>query len=209
MFDLHTLGVFALAGLLLNLTPGPDVLYIVARSSSQGRAAGVISALGIGTGCLVHILAAAGGLSALLVAVPLAYDIVRYTGAAYLIYLGVRAISAQGRGLPLRTLEQESLGRVFWQGVLTDVLNPKVAMFFLAFLPQFTNPARGPLATQFLVLGLLFAFNGTLVNLGYALTASRLGDWLRTHLGVPRLLNRLTGGLFIALGLRLVLLDQR
>jgi threonine/homoserine/homoserine lactone efflux protein len=208
MFDPHALGLFILAGLLLNLTPGPDVLYIVARSTSQGRGAGIVSALGIGTGCLVHILAAACGLSALMAMLPLVYRAVRYAGAVYLIYLGVRALLSKtkpdGHGL-----EAASLNRIFLQGVLTNVLNPKVALFFLAFLPQFTDSARGGLVCQFLVLGFIFDFNGTLVNIAYALVASKLGDWLRTRFSVRGLLNRLTGGLFIAIGLRLALADKR
>jgi threonine/homoserine/homoserine lactone efflux protein len=210
----HELLAFVLAGLLLNLTPGPDVLYIVARSTSQGRAAGMVSALGISAGCLVHIAAAAAGLSALMVQVPIAYQIVRWAGAAYLVWLGVRALVDKRAGvgpqaLAPQALAPQPLGRIFWQGVLTNVLNPKVALFFVAFLPQFTEPARGSLGAQFLVLGLVFDFNGTLVNLAWALVASRLGDWLRARFGVSRLLGRLTGGLYIALGLRLVLGERR
>jgi threonine/homoserine/homoserine lactone efflux protein len=209
MLDLHGLIPFILAGLLLNLTPGPDVLYIVARSTSQGRAAGVVSALGIGAGCLVHIAAATAGLSALMVKLPAAYQVVRWAGAAYLIYLGVRALLKKSGPAGREPLAPQRLGRIFWQGVVTNVLNPKVALFFLAFLPQFTDPGRGSQPLQFLLLGLIFDFNATLVNLGYALVASRLGDWLRGRLGASRALDRLTGGVFIALGVRLALLGRR
>ena len=146
------------AGLALNLTPGPDMLYVAARGAAEGRRAGVVSALGIGAGTLVHITALALGLSALLAAVPLAYDAVRYAGAAYLVYLGVRALLARreegasvadapssGAGAR-RATEPPPPGRLaalFRQGVVTNVLNPKVALFFLAFLPQFVDPARG------------------------------------------------------------------
>jgi threonine/homoserine/homoserine lactone efflux protein len=171
--------------------------------------AGIVSALGIGAGCLVHISAAAAGLSALMMAVPVACETVRYLGAAYLVYLGLRMLlTRRARVAPSSALPSESLQRIFWQGVVTNVLNPKVALFFLAFLPQFTSAARGSLALQFLVLGVIFDFNGTLVNLGYALVASRLGDWLRTRWGATRLLDRMTGVVFLGLGLRLAFLRR-
>ena len=150
--------LFVGAGLLLNITPGPDVLYIVGRSLGQGRVAGVVSAL---------------GLSAVMLAV--------------------------------QRLEPVPLARIFRQGVVTNVLNPKVALFFLAFLPQFTDAARGPAAAAIRGLGLVFVANGTMVCLGYALAASWLGDWLKSRYGFSTWLNRVMGGLFIALGLRLAL----
>ena len=209
MPDGHTLLLFVGAGLLLNVTPGPDLLYILGRAIGQGRAAGVLSALGIGAGCLVHILAATLGLSAVLMALPLGYDLVRWAGAAYLVYIGVKALRSKGGSLQVSALAPESRRRVFLQGALTNVLNPKVALFFLALLPQFADPRRGPLAPQLLLLGTLFAVNGTLVCILFALFAGRLGEWLKTRYGVTRLLDRATGGLFIALGLRLALLDRR
>ncbi len=192
------------AALALNLTPGPDMLYVIARSTAEGRRAGVVSAFGIGVGTLVHITALALGLSALLAAVPVAYDIVRYAGAAYLIYLGVRAIVR----LPGLTgdvaVERASLRAVFRQGVTTNVLNPKVALFFLAFLPQFVDPSRGSAVFQTAALGLMFDVQGTLVNIGVAVGASSLGTWLRTRgERSGRVLGRMTGVLFIGLGARL------
>jgi threonine/homoserine/homoserine lactone efflux protein len=142
MPTLHSLALFIVAGLALNLTPGPDMLYVAARGASEGRAAGIASALGIGAGTLVHIALVAAGLAALLAAVPVAYLALRLGGAAYLIYLGVRALLAR----PLTAaapLEPASLGAIFRQGVITNVLNPKVALFFLAFLPQFVDTSRG------------------------------------------------------------------
>jgi threonine/homoserine/homoserine lactone efflux protein len=209
LLDASTLTTFVLAGLLLNLTPGPDVLYIVARSTSQGRAAGVVSVLGIVTGCLVHIGAAAAGLSALMVQLPVAYQVVRWAGAAYLVWLGVNSLLRERKQLELRAVERQPLRTIYLQGVITNVLNPKVALFFLAFLPQFTNPARGPLAVQFLLLGLLFNFNSLFVNLGYALLASRLGDWLRRRFRVGLALQRITGAVYLGLGLRLLLPERR
>lgn len=209
MPDAHALLLFVGAGLLLNVTPGPDLLYILGRSLSQGRAAGVLSALGIGAGCLVHVLGAALGLSTLFVAVPLAYEVVRWAGAAYLVILGLRALRSRGATLAPEALPVVSPRRVFLQGALTNVLNPKVALFFLAFLPQFADPARGPLPPQLLLLGAIFVVNGTAVCVLFALAASAAGGWLRTRTRSARLLDRLTGALFIGLGVRLALLERR
>src|SRR6516162_3770623 len=138
---------FLIASLALNLAPGPDMLYVLGRSLGQGRRAGIVSSLGIFVGCLVHIAAAALGLAALLRASVVAFNLIRYAGAAYLIYLGVRMLfskDAQNTLASGAATQPASLGRIFMQGVISDVLNPKVAMFFVAFLPQFVNPARGP-----------------------------------------------------------------
>lgn len=209
MPDTHSLVLFMAAGFLLNVTPGPDLLYILGRSVSQGRAAGVVSALGIGAGCVVHVLAASLGLSALLLALPHAYDLVRWAGAVYLVVLGVRSFLARQGALEVKGLAPVSLRRIFFQGALTNVLNPKVALFFLAFLPQFADPTRGPLAPQLLLLGAIFDVNGTVVCMLFALFASEVAAWVRSRYGVSRLFDRLTGGLFIGLGVRLALLDRR
>ncbi len=209
MIDINSLIVFIGAGLLLNITPGPDVLYIVGRSLGQGRAAGVVSALGIAAGTLFHIAAATSGLSALMLAQPLAYDGVRYAGAAYLVWLGLRAIVSRQSALDVKVLAPTPLRQIFLQGVTTNVLNPKVALFFLAFLPQFTDPARGPVWAQMLALGFIFQFNGLLVCTGYALAAHTFGAWLRSRYDVAGWLTRAMGGLFIALGLRLALGSRR
>ncbi len=209
MPDAHALLLFAGAGLLLNVTPGPDLLYILGRAISQGRQAGLVSALGIGAGCFFHVAAAALGLSALVLAVPVAYDAVRWAGALYLIWLGVKALRSRGTSLDVQAMEASSPRRIFMQGMVTNALNPKVALFFLAFLPQFADPKAGPLGPQFLLLGAIFTVNGTLVCLLFALFAARLGAWLKTRFSVTRLLDRATGGLFIALGLRLALLERK
>jgi threonine/homoserine/homoserine lactone efflux protein len=207
--DFSSLLVFIAAGLLLNITPGPDVLYIVGRSLAQGRLAGVVSALGISTGCLFHVATAALGLSALVLAVPIAYDVVRYTGAAYLVWLGVRAIVSQSSPLDVQRVDPDRLGRIFRQGMLTNILNPKVALFFLAFLPQFTDPARGSVPLQVTLLGLIFIVNGTVVCVLYAIGASWLGEWLRTRYDIATWLNRAMGALFVSLGLRLAFGSRR
>jgi threonine/homoserine/homoserine lactone efflux protein len=209
VFDANALVAFIGAGLLLNITPGPDVLYIVGRSLSQGRLAGAVSALGISAGCLVHVAAAALGLSTLMLTVPLAFDAVRYAGAAYLVWLGVGALRRRSASLALAAMTRVSLWAVFRQGMVTNALNPKVALFFLAFLPQFTDAARGPLALQFVVLGLVFIANGLVVCLGYAVAASWLGGWLTRRYDVHAWLNRAMGVLFIGLGVRLALGGRR
>jgi threonine/homoserine/homoserine lactone efflux protein len=205
MFDASALVAFIGAGLLLNITPGPDVLYIVGRSLSQGRMAGVVSALGISVGCLVHVAAAALGLSTLMLAVPLAYDLVCYAGAAYLVWLGVRALSSRSAALAVQDMARVPHWTIFRQGMVTNALNPKVALFFLAFLPQFTDAARGPLALQFVALGLIFIANGLVVCVGYALAASWVGGWLTRRYDIHGWLNRAMGMLFIGLGVRLAL----
>jgi threonine/homoserine/homoserine lactone efflux protein len=209
MPELGTLLVFMAAALALNLTPGPDMLYVTARSVSDGRAAGVLSAFGIATGTLVHIAALALGLAALLAAVPLAYDIVRLAGAMYLIVLGIQLL-ARAPGLSQVPATPRARRRViFAQAVLTNVLNPKVALFFLAFLPQFVDPARGSPARQVVLLGLLFNLQGTLVNVAVALLASRTTRWLRASRRSVSLLQRLTGAVFVILGARIAVAANR
>ncbi len=197
-----SIGVFALAALALLLTPGPAVLYIVARSVEQGRVAGLVSVCGITTGTLVHVLAAALGLSALLASSALAFGVVKYAGAAYLIYIGVRRIlertktPAVQRELPRRTLR-----RLCRDGFVVNLLNPKTALFFLAFLPQFVDPARGAVAFQVAFLGLLFALMGLMSDGLYALAAGSAGRWVKRNGRALRWERYLTGGVFIGLGL--------
>lgn len=209
MFELQTLATFIAAGLLLNVTPGPDVLYIVGRSLAQGRMAGVISSLGIATGSLVHVAGAALGLSAILAATPAAFDAVRYAGAVYLVLLGVGALRHRGAVLAIDESGAPSRATIFRQGAVTNILNPKVALFFLAFLPQFTDPGRGSVTAQAVVLGLIFIANGLLVCVGYALAASAVGAWLRTRYDVHAWMHRAMGVLFLGLGLRLAFGSRR
>ena len=192
--------VFMAAALALNLTPGPDMLYVTARSISDGRAAGVLSAFGIAAGTLVHITALALGLAALLAAVPLAYDVVRIAGAIYLVVIGLQLMLRPRTVSDVARLPRSRLRVVFAQAVVTNVLNPKVALFFLAFLPQFVDPAAG---APVVFLGLLFNVQGTLVNVAVALLASRTTHWLRSSERGVAILQRVTGALFVALGARL------
>jgi threonine/homoserine/homoserine lactone efflux protein len=172
-----TLAVFALAALALVALPGPNLLYITARSLAEGRRAGLVSVLGIETGTLVHVTAAAVGVSALLASSAVAFGVVRYAGAAYLIYLGVRALLARQpqERTPSAVPARAPLARVYRQAVLVQLLNPKVALFFLAFLPQFVDPARGAVAVQTLVLGAIVATIGVTVSSLWALAADAAG----------------------------------
>ena len=213
MFGTQHLAVFVVAGLLLNITPGPDLAYIVTRSATHGWRTGVIAVLGISTGCLVHITAAALGLSALLAASATAFTIVKWIGAAYLCYVGWsmwRSAAGDAGGIPvLDGPPAVARRRIFAQGFLTNVLNPKVALFFLAFLPQFIDPLATHKAVAFLFLGLVFDFNGTLVCLLFAWSAARAGRLLRRSHVFTRWLNRTIGTLFFALGARLAFSSQR
>lgn len=214
MPDAQHLLLFMAAGLLLNLTPGPDVLYIVSNALRSGARAGVVAALGINAGCFVHIFAAAIGVSALLAASATAFTVLKWAGAAYLVWVGVRLLfakgSAQSWGSPAGSppaCEQLSLWAIFRGGFLTNALNPKVAIFFLAFVPQFIAPATGHKALAFLALGALFNINSIAVNAGWALAAA----WMARRAAVQRgmhWLDRAAGAMFIAFGLRLALADN-
>ncbi len=209
MIPLTTLPLFLTAAWALNLAPGPDMLYVLAQSARQGRLAGLASALGIMVGCLIQTLIVALGLASILATVPLAYDIVKYVGAAYLVYLGIRAIVSRQHSLVTPSVERTGLWRIFAQGVITNVLNPKVALFFLAFLPQFTEPTHGSVPLQIIILGTLFNVSGTVVNTIVSLTAGSLSNWLKKHAHASRILNWLTGGIFIGLGVRIALLKRQ
>lgn len=200
MFESATFLIFIAASLALLLVPGPAVLYITARSVDQGRMAGLISVLGVHVGTVVHVLAAAIGLSALLLASALAFATVKYAGAAYLIYLGLKRIFGEGNG-EAQNIKHESLTRIFWEGVVVNILNPKTALFFLAFLPQFVDPARGMIAGQVLVLGASFIILGTITDGAYALLAGTAAKWIRARPRFMDMQKYLTGGIFIALGL--------
>ncbi|HYO21278.1 MAG TPA: LysE family translocator [Flavisolibacter sp.] len=202
--------VFALTGLLLNLTPGSDMLYIIARSSGQGTKAGVVSAFGIGAGCIVHIVAAVVGLSALIAQSATAFEIIKYIGAAYLIYLGLKSLLARKKAVIIdKGLPPLSYRKIFWQGVLTNVLNPKVALFFLAFLPQFLNTKDGNASLQILFLGAWFNFVGTLVNILVALLFGTLGMWLSKSQAIVQWQERITGVILIGLGIKVALISKK
>ena len=195
-----TFFLFGLAALGLLVVPGPAVLYIVTRSIHQGRAAGLVSVLGVATGSLVHVAAAALGLSALLMSSAVAFEAVKLLGAAYLIWLGIRTLRGYGEDELPEGGEPAKLSRAYAQGVVVNVLNPKTALFFLAFLPQFVDPDAGSPALQMLMLGALFVTLGCLSDGTYALVASRLGQWLRTRPRFARNRRIVSGSVYIALG---------
>jgi len=201
VLDVSKLPLFFVATVVLLLTPGPAVLYIVARSVDQGRRAGLVSVLGIEAGNSVHVLAAAFGLSALLASSALAFSAVKYLGAAYLIFLGVRKLLSPETVIPVAAGPAPSRRRIFWQGVLVTVLNPKTALFFLAFLPQFVDSSRGSIAPQLLILGGLVVVMGTVSDSLYALTAGTLGNWLKTTPRFWRAERYLVGSVYLGLGL--------
>ena len=192
---------FMTAAAILLVIPGPAVLYIIARSVDQGRTGGLASALGISTGTLVHVAAAALGLSALMVSSATAYAAVKYAGAAYLFYLGIRKLIERAPSDEVAHVKPASLRRVYAQGVLVNVLNPKAALFFFAFLPQFVNPARGHVTMQFVVLGLIFAGMGLVSDSVWALTAGSAGRWLRGHKSFRQKERYVTGTVYLGLGL--------
>jgi threonine/homoserine/homoserine lactone efflux protein len=207
MFGIHNYWLFILSGILLNIVPGQDTLYIIGRSISQGRRAGILSVLGISTGCLIHTLAAAFGLSALLMASSQAFMAIKFIGAAYLIYLGVRMLfsGASMDGRVVGTRPPASGWVIFRQGVLTNVLNPKVALFFLAFLPQFIEVHSGTKVVAFLMLGLTFIFNGTLWCMIVVWFASAFSRRFRERPSTESWLKRTAGVLFVGLGVKLAL----
>jgi threonine/homoserine/homoserine lactone efflux protein len=203
------IAVFIVAALALNISPGPDMLYVISRSLEQGRKAGIVSALGIGAGTLVHTFVTAIGLSAILLSVPIAFEFIRYAGAAYLVYLGLRMLLERNSGKATTEYSSpksaRSLRSIFQQGVATNVLNPKVALFFLAFLPQFVDQSKGSVALQIILLGLLFDTSGTSVNVIVATLAGHVSDSFRERSGFVRFQKLLPASILIALGLLVAL----
>ena len=207
MPGVHDFALFVASGILLNLTPGADTLYIVTRATTLGRKAGAVAALGIAAGCCVHIVAAGLGLSALLATSAVAFTAVRLAGAAYLIYMGVMLWRTGPRSpkLAAAPMPATSLPRIFVQGALTNILNPKVALFFLAFLPQFVDSERAHRLAAFLLLGTVFNTTGLVWNLFVAWSSARIG---RRFNGLPvrmHALHRIAGAVFVALGVKLAL----
>jgi|SRR5215831_3110241 len=205
----HDLPLFIVAGLLLNVTPGADLALIGARSAAHGFRSGAAAALGVGAGCFVHVAAAALGLSALIASSAAAFAVLRWVGAAYLVWLGIGLLRSTGAARTTAGANTADLTwwRAFVQGFLTNALNPKVALFFLAFLPQFIDPATPHKAASFVVLGAVFAFNGTLVNVGFAALIARLRGAMGAQPTLGRWLSRGVGALFVALGVRLAWFD--
>jgi threonine/homoserine/homoserine lactone efflux protein len=211
MLGIHEFWLFLVSGLLLNIAPGPDTAYIVGRSIQLGWRGGAAAAIGISCGCLVHVFGAAIGLSALLLASSAAFAAVKLVGAAYLLFTGIQMLLSRPRPIAEVAVPGDgiSLRRVFWQGALTDVLNPKVALFFLAFLPQFVAADSPHKTLAFLLLGLIFIFNGTLWCLAVAAFAARAAGRIRKSQGAIAWVNRVLGSVFLYLGVRVAMLQAR
>jgi threonine/homoserine/homoserine lactone efflux protein len=195
------LPLFILSALVLLLTPGPAVLYIVTRSVDQGRRAGMASVLGVELGNSVHVLAATLGLSAILLTSATAFSIVKYAGAAYLVYLGVRTLLRPAEVRAIQTAAPKDLGHTFRQGVVVATLNPKTALFFLAFLPQFVDASNGSVSLQFLFLGFLFVAMAVTTDSLYALLSGAAGGLLRRSVWFLRFQRYVAGTIYIGLGL--------
>ena len=211
MLGINELWLFILSGLLLNVTPGPDTAYIIGRSIQLGWRGGAAAAIGISCGCLVHVFGAAIGLSALLMTSAAAFAVLKLVGAAYLLFTGVQMLLSRRVPVADVTVQEGAipLGRVFWQGALTNALNPKVALFFLAFLPQFVAADSPHKTAAFLALGLIFICTGTLWCLGVAAFASKAASRIRRSQGVMLWVNRVLGGMFVYLGFRVAMLQTR
>src|SRR5436309_8238296 len=205
----ETIVLFMAAALALNVTPGPSIAYVMSRSFGQGRTAGLVSAVGLVTGSLLHAIGATLGLSAVVAYSPMAYAVIKYLGAAYLVYLGVGLLRQRTVRVADAVLPRLSLSRVYWQGVLTEILNPKIALFFLSFLPQFVDPARGSVAGQILFFGLLFHVTGVPINMLVAVTGSGIAAWLSRNRLFDRMRDWLAGLVLIGLGARLALSERR
>ncbi len=197
---------FLLAGNILNITPGADTIYIITRSVAQGRMAGIYSVLGIGTGALCHTLFAAFGLSVILMQSALLFQIVKYAGAAYLIYLGIKMFLDKSNMFANKNVQEEKVNpiKIYKQGFLTNLLNPKVAIFYLSLMPQFIKPTyvNGPM--PFLILGLTFITTGTIWCVFLAYSASFMTKALRENNRVSKVMQKISGFIFVVLGLQLL-----
>jgi threonine/homoserine/homoserine lactone efflux protein len=208
MQALHTLSVFFAASLLLALTPGPDNLFVLAQAAQRGKRAGIVVTLGLSTGIMFHTLAVALGAAALFSTSVVAFNVLKYVGASYLLYLAYQSWRASG-GLGEQTeVDPLSWKRLYGRGVIMNVTNPKVSLFFLAFLPQFTDPALGSLFPQFLLLGFLFVVSTLLVFGAISLLAGWIGGYLRSSERPARLLNRSAAIVFLALAVKLALVKR-
>ena len=208
--DWPAFSVFMVATLAVGAAPGPGMMFAVARAIGRGRLAGAVSVLGLSLGSFMLCLAAAFGVAAVIGASQPAYDGLRYLGAAYLIYLAVRVVMSGG--VPPGSdgaKRRDPLGRVFRQAVATNVMNPKSGMFYLAFVPQFTDPERGSVVLQFILLGVIFNVTGNSINLAVAYFFGHMGDWLASHRGVWRLQQWFTASIFCAIAGHLILADRR
>lgn len=200
---------FVAAALVVLLIPGPAVLYVLARSLSQGQRAGLVSVLGLSAGALVHVAAATAGLSAILLTSATAFGVVKMLGAVYLIGLGIRALLSRQSAPGLDVAAPRSMSRLFTHGVFVSVLNPKIAVFFLAFLPQFAQPSRGPIPQQVMFLGLLYVALALVTDTAYALLASRIRSWLGTRVIHGPLPRYASGVVYMGMGVSTALAGRK
>ena len=205
----HTLALFAVASAGLVAIPGPAVLYIVTRGVVHGRRGGFVSVLGVETGNFVAVLAATVGLAALISSSATAFSVVKYAGAAYLVFLGIRTLREGAGAFAERSAPARSERRLYWEGFTVGALNPKLALFLLAFLPQFIDPAAGPVWLQTLILGSVFSIVASFGDTAFALAAARAGDGLRRRLARPGRISRVAGVTYIGLGVAAALADGR
>lgn len=204
----HDFAIFALASLMLNITPGADMLYIISRSTAQGVKAGMVSALGITSGCLVHITAAVFGLSIIIMKSVLAFNIIKYAGAAYLIFLGIKSLTSDSTSDVGMKQTRDGYLKIFSQGAVINIFNPKVAIFFLAFLPQFIVTSSVNIPIQILLLGLWFNFSGLIVNLLVAFLFGKSGNYLKRFPGFRIMQKKITGSVLICLGFRMAFMRK-
>ncbi|KWR90014.1 LysE family translocator [Cupriavidus sp. IDO] len=197
--------LFLVTSIAITLAPGPDNLQVLARGMAQGRKAGLVAALGFSVGCLFHTMIAAVGLAAVLRSSPLAFQLIKYAGAAYLIWIGIQALRARGGLAQGGAVTEVPLGKVFRQSVLGNMMNPKVTLFFLVFLPQFVRADATHPALQFLLLGVVFMLQTAVVFSLFGLCAGWLGAWLRRRPATGRWLDRAAGAIFVALGIKVAL----
>lgn len=210
MIDLTYWSVFLAAAVVLNISPGPDLIYILSRTIANGRRIGIASSLGVCSGAFVHVVAAAAGISAILMTSAVAFMIVKYVGAAYLIYLGVQALRSNGASFDTAVADkkQVSAWRAYKQGVMIDVLNPKVAIFFMAFLPQFVRADAGPVALQLILLGLAVNIVAVIIECSIVLLAARTTHFFRNSPKLGKWLDRVLGSVLVALGVRLAFSER-
>ena len=211
MFGISNFETFLMAALILNITPGADTMYILGRSISQGKKAGILSALGISTGSLIHCIVAAFGLSVIIATSAIAFSVIKYLGAGYLIVLGVKALIKKSKKefqIEKTNPKKTSNWNIFISGILTNILNPKVALFFIAFLPQFISANNTTNALPFIVLGLTFIATGTIWCLALAWFSAKLSSKIRKNYKIKTSLDKIRGGIFIALGVKLALLEK-
>lgn len=205
LIDPGLFALFLVAAVVIYVTPGPDMLYVLAHALSLGTWAGVVASLGMGIGMVVHTAAATLGLATLLQTVPLAYDVIRYAGAAYLAYLGVRTwLGSRATAGQIDRREPVPMRTILWRAAVTNLLNPKIILFYVAFLPQFVNPDIGHPTLQFLVLGVIFVAMGLLADFAVALLGGRVGNWLLWRRNARVTINRVAAVVFVGLAVRLL-----